>query len=369
MSDLSGRYRPPRTGRSRALLVGLVLVPWTPLDAAAQESITLVDGDRLTGSLIEIRGSTWVFAYRGQDIEVDATDIVTFAAPEPLGFRLSDDDVVVASVATVGGDLVLTLADGSTRSVAVADLEAVGDPADLEALREVSLGYFTPFDQFWTMNTSLGASLKDGNSNTSAFNFRTDLTRTTARDRLAVSLLATQEQNPSEESGERERTAEKLIGDVRADLFPWTRTFLFGQNRYTRDVFKDIDLRVNVNVGTGYQLLSSDRSDLRVALGVGGRVENYVSDTASETVGAWNVNGQWTQRLGGFQFRTALDVISAFRDVEDYQLLSDTGLTATIVSGLGFRLGLLVEYDNTPTAGSESTDLTFTTALNYTLGG
>ena len=230
----------------------------------------------MSGSLSAINGSTWVFGYRGADVEVSVDDIVSFGAPDPIGLRLSDGSIVAASVATAQGTLTLTLADGSTRTAAPRDLAAVGDPADLEALVPVELGYFTPFGRFWGVNTTLGASLKDGNSNTSSFNFRFDLARETARDRLAFSLLMTQEQNPSDLTGEREKTAEKFIGDVRADIFPWTKTFFFVQNRYTRDVFKEIDLRVNLNLGTGYRFVRTDNTDLQMALGVGGRYEDYV---------------------------------------------------------------------------------------------
>jgi hypothetical protein len=45
-----------------------------------------------------------------------------------------------------------------------------------------------------------------------------------------------------------------------------------------------------------------------------------------------------------------------------------TGLTARVIAGLGFRVQLLFEYDNTPTAGSGKHDTELTTALTYTLG-
>lgn len=351
------------------ILVALVALVAPASPAGAQQTLVLADGDQLTGSLKQIDGTSWTFTYRGEDVVVDASDVAAFTSPDPIGLRLSDNSVVAATIAPVAGGLVLTFSDGTTRTVAASDLEAAGDPGDLDALQEVTLGYFTPFRRFWQMDASLGASLKDGNSNTSAFNARLDVMRSTARDKLALSLLMTQEQNPSEETGEREKTAEKFIGDVRADVFPWERTFLFAQNRYTRDVFKDIDLRINLNVGTGYQFVSTDNTDVRAALGVGGRHEDYASETASQTVATFSVNGGWTQKFGGFEFRTSLDANSAFKELEDYQVLNDNSLTATVVAGLGFRVGLLVEYDNTPTADAEKTDLTFTTALNYTLGG
>lgn len=336
--------------------------------AAAQQTLVLADGDQVTGTLQRIEGGTWFFEFRGQEVGVAAEDIASFTAPEPMGFRLSDNSVVAASVAPAAGGLALTLADGSTRTVAPGDFEAAGDPADLEALQEVQLGYFTPFPRFWALSASLGATTKGGNSETSSFNVRFDIDRTTSRDRLALGFLLTEERNRVAEGEGTELTAQKYIGNIRAEIFPWTKVFLFGENRYTRDRFADIDLRVNFNLGSGLQLLSTDKSDLRAALGLGARHEDFTSDTPSATVATGNANAQWIQKFGGFTFDWAVDFTPALEDFADYQILSDTNLTATLIAGLGFRVGLLLQYDNTPTPGTESTDTTLTTSLAYTLG-
>ncbi len=305
--------------------------------AAAQQTLVLADGDQVTGTLKKIEGGTWVFEFRGQEVSVAAADITSFTAPEPVGFRLSDNSVVAASVAPSPGGLTLTLADGSTRTVAPGDFEAAGDPADLEALQEVEMGYFTPFTRFWGLSASLGATTKGGNSETSSFNARLDVDRTTSRDRLALAFLLTEERNRVAEGEGTELTAQKYIGNLRAEIFPWTN-------------------------------VTTDRSDLRAALGLGARHEDFTSDTPSATVATGNANAQWEQKFGGFTFDWAVDFTPALEDFADYQILSDTNLTATLIAGLGFRVGLLLQYDNTPTPGTESTDTTLTTSLAYTLG-
>jgi len=336
--------------------------------ARGQQSLELADGDQLSGSVKAIGGGTWLFTYRGQDVEVSSADIVSFTAPDPIGLRLSDNSIVVASVAQAAGGLTLTLADGSTQTVAITDLEAVGDPADLGALEEVTMGYFTPFGRFWALSASAGASFKGGNSETSSVNGRLDVDRTTDRDKLEASFLITEERNRPPDGDAVELVAQRFIGGLRAEIFPWTKVFLYGSNIYTRDRFSDIDLRVNLNAGAGLQLAKSDRTDLKAALGLGGRSENFTSDTPSKTVGTGNFNAQWIQLFGGFRFDTGFDFTPALEDFNDYQIISDTNLTATLIAGLGFRVGFLFQYDNTPADGIDSTDTTLTTSLAYTLG-
>jgi putative salt-induced outer membrane protein YdiY len=338
------------------------------LPAAAQQTLVLADGDQLTGALKSASPDTWIFTFRGQDVEIATADIASFTAPEPIGLRLSDNSIVAATVSPVTDGLELVLADGTSRTVTPADFEATGSPDDLEALQEVQLGYFTPFSKFWALSASLGASTRSGNTESSSLNARLDVDRATERDRLALAFLATEEQTRPPDGDSKEQTAQKFIGNIRADIFPWTRVFLFGENRYTRDRFADIDLRVNLNLGSGIQITKTDKTDIRAALGLGGRYENFTSDAESETVGTMNVNGQWNQKFGGFEFSTALDVTPALQDFNDYQLLSDSNLTATLIAGFGFRVGLLVQYDNTPAPGFDTTDTTLITALNYNLG-
>jgi putative salt-induced outer membrane protein YdiY len=58
----------------------------------------------------------------------------------------------------------------------------------------------------------------------------------------------------------------------------------------------------------------------------------------------------------------------AIEDVEDYRLVSEAGLSTTIVKGLGFRIGSRNELNNSPPAGIQKHDWLFTTNLTYTLG-
>ncbi len=55
-------------------------------------------------------------------------------------------------------------------------------------------------------------------------------------------------------------------------------------------------------------------------------------------------------------------------DLKDFQLVSISGLTATIIAVFGFRIGLLYEFDSTPQMGREKNDATLTSNLMYSFG-
>ncbi|MEE8192504.1 MAG: hypothetical protein V3T74_07135, partial [Gemmatimonadales bacterium] len=95
-----------------ALLTGLLLSA-PASDAAAQQTLTLANGDQLTGELVGIDGGTWVFKYGGAEVKIPAADVTAFTAPEPVGFRLADGTLMAATVTTVAGGLRLQAADGT----------------------------------------------------------------------------------------------------------------------------------------------------------------------------------------------------------------------------------------------------------------
>ena len=61
----------------RSILVLLLLGAAAPA-AIAQQTLTLANGDQLTGSLARIDNGTWVFTYAGKDLEIAAADVAAF---------------------------------------------------------------------------------------------------------------------------------------------------------------------------------------------------------------------------------------------------------------------------------------------------
>jgi len=360
-----------------ALVAALGLVA-LPVGAAAQQALTRSNGDLLTGTLVRITDGTWVFSYAGTNLEIAAADVAAFSAPEPVGFRLADGTLLAATVSTVSGGLRLLAADGSSRTVAVTDLAAVGNPADLDALRPVHIGLLSPFGKFWRATASLGLSLKNGNTNTRNGTIYVDVARETALDRLTLTLQLSQDHDKVDSNGDGQpdstvQTSGKYLGALRYDVYPTPRLYLFGATRQSRDRFKEIDLRSFYTAGVGFQFVERPTLDVRSSLGAGVRYEKFYLQQgtidSSATVPTGSLDGALRVVLGPLDYDLRTVYSPSLKDFNDYQLLTLTGLTAKVIAGLGFRIQLLWEYDNTPTEGSRKSDTELTTALTYTLGG
>ncbi len=338
----------------------------TPSAISAQQVLELRNGDRLTGMLAGISTGSWTFTLHSGRLQIPVDQVVNFTAPDPVGVRLADGTIAVTTITTVGNALQLALTDGTSRTVQIADLTAVGDTANLDALRPIAVGLFTPFSKFWGATVSFGFANNGGNSRSRGVAFSFDVERDSPRDRQAIKGGLSRE-FASGESGDLETTVEKYFGSARLDIFLTTKLFTFGFAGYDRDTFQDLDLRQNYTVGFGYQLVQNDETDLRLYASGGARIESFTSGGSTST-GIFGLGSGYRQGVGPFVFDWSVAWAPSVEDIQDYRLVSDASLTATILGGFGFKLASRNVYNNNPRPNVKKHDWLLTTQLTYTVG-
>lgn len=334
--------------------------------AAAQQTLTLQNGDRLTGRLVEITPSVWKFAYLGETHEIALQQVATFESPDPVGIRLADGSIFAASVSVVDGMATMSLVDGQVRQVAVASLAAIGAADNLIALEPLEIGLFTPFGKFWSGTGSLGFSDKSGNSRARGGVLTIEVERRSPRDRLLFTFGLTREE-ALDDLGNFETTVAKYSGRLRAEVFAGADVFTFVQTRLGRDRFQDLSLRATNNGGLGFRALSTERTDLRISGSGGVRYESYVSG-GTATVGVGGLGTDLKHDLGIAVLDWKVEFTESFQDLNDYQIRSEAALTVDVFQGLGLRLGLQNEFDNVPQPGIRNHDMLVTTTVSYSIG-
>ena len=338
-----------------------------------QQTVTLRNGDRLTGLLERIDGDSWVFSYGGQSVTIPAARIVGFSSGNPIGVRLEDGTIAAVTIAPTpgggggGGGLLLTPDTGAPpRTVTPGQIAAVGSAANLEALIPLHVGFFTPMAKFWVANLAFGFSDKSGNSRARSLSATADVERRTSKDRITLGLGLNRESSQTAD-GDFAATVSKYHGSLRLDVFFNRRFFVFGGTRQERDRFQDIALRSTYNVGLGYQAVAKDDTDLNFSFAGGVRRESFVS-AGSETAGVATVASKLRHDFGPVFILWQIDFSPKLEDVEDFRLVSDVTLTAPLFLGIGFRIGVLDEYNSRPQLGIQKNDLLITTRLSYTIG-
>ncbi len=336
-----------------------------------QQTVTLRNGDRLTGLLERIDGESWVFSYGGQSVTIPAARIVGFSSGNPIGVRLDDGTIAAVTIApTQGGaaeGLLLTPGTGAPpRRVTPGQIAAVGSAADLAALIPLHVGLFTPIAKFWVANLAFGFSDKSGNSRARGISTTVDVERRTSKDRITLGFGLNRESSQTA-GGDFQATVSKYHGSLRLDVFFNRRFFVFGGTRQERDRFQDIALRSTYNVGLGYQAVAQDDTDLNFSFAGGVRRESFIS-AGSEAAAVATAASKLRHNFGPAFILWQLDFSPKVEDVEDFRLVSDVSLTAPLFLGIGFRIGVLDEYNSRPQPGIKKNDLLITTRLSYTIG-
>jgi len=336
--------------------------------AAAQETLTLTNGDRLTGKLVAIAGGTWVFKHPGGELKIAGGDVAAYVTASPVGVRLSDGTILAGTVTAAGDRLLVTGADGRTRTITPADLAAVGDPDRLDALRPVRIGYFSPFTRFWAATVGFGFSNKTGNGRSRGLTGDIRLARDTPKDRIELGFGIAQQRSTPWPDSALVQTVAKLYGNGRVDVFFTSRVFAFAATTQERDTLQNLDLRSAYNAGLGYQVFARPTTDFRLSLSAGYRRENFHTPDSVSATPIVAAGTALKQALGPIDFQWNFDWAPSTEDFKDYRILSTSSLTTTIVKGLGFRVASRNEFNNNPSGNAKKHDWLLTSALTYSLG-
>ena len=358
--------------RKRLAFVGLLT--WVATVAVtgralAQQTITMANGDDLTGQLVRIEDSKWVFQYQGQEISLLPEKIVAFSAPEPIGIRLADTTIVAATVEPAEDGLRLSLADGASRVVQAADFAAVGSADDLQALEPLIIGLYSPFFKLWDVLLSMGGTIQTGNTDETNLAFTLDMSRETIKDRTEFSALLTTTKEFDDE-GTTTSTEPKIIVGLGSDIFITPgRLFAGVTMRWQHDPKKDLEFRQTYSGSVGYQVVNTDNTNLSLSLGAGGRFDNLTTDEPNRNTPILDTAAQFRQKAGPVLFRIRVSYNPSLQDFSQVELLDAYEIAINLVSGLTFKWTLLHEYNNPPPAGDEQNDLTMTFNLGWALGG
>ena len=153
----------------------------------------------------------------------------------------------------------------------------------------------------WEGTGELGYVGTSGNTNSTALNFKLNFIRTGERWRHRFSGTAL----VTSEDGDRDN--ERYTAEVQSDRKLTEKSWLFGAFRWDADKFGSYDPSVSITTGYGYQLMKSEKHELRGEIGAGYRnLTETISDNSSgEFIGRfllddwWQIFGstRWTNRL------------------------------------------------------------------------
>jgi putative salt-induced outer membrane protein YdiY len=315
------------------------------------DTVTLDNGDRLSGRLISLNGETLELAtaYAGT-LTVSRARLRQISTDEAVQVELGDG-TRLDGILKAEGDQLVRLRIGrlaETRPLPLSQVAAINPPDTQRTTRRARL--------------ALGGSVASGNTDAHSLHLageaeaRNDVQRTTLDAEI------------NEASQDGVETASNWQLGMKYDYFVAPQTYLYVNTRFEHDSQADLDLRSALGLGAGRQIV--DRPDLSLAIegGLSAVNEDYGSATDTRFPGArFALNYEqalWAERVRLFHNS---NVLLSLESADNYLYRSRTGLRMPVNEHFGVGTQVNFDYDNVPAIGAEKTDTALIFNLDYTL--
>jgi putative salt-induced outer membrane protein YdiY len=328
-------------------LMCLALGVFAPL--AMADIVELENGDRLTGSVLSIDGSSLVLDTDwGGTLVVDRTAVRAIETEGPLNLVVEGEGY---------RDVQLMFAESGEQAIALPD----GD-------REIGFGAIalasvtkvpTAVRDDWSSKITYGLNIATGNSDTQAHSLRaaTTLRRDTLRH------AATADVDRSIDSGTVIR--DQIRVGYQLDWFFSEDWYAYGSSEYFKDDIKEVDYRVTLGLGAGRQFWDNSLGALSAEAGVSAVLEDIGGEGEENPALRFGLDFNrflYGNRLEFFNRSEAL----VLTDFDRGQIFNgSTGLRFRMNSLWSADLRVDVVHETEPAPGQEETDITYIIGLGF----
>lgn len=308
------------------------------------DTISLTNGDRLTGSLTGVSGGKAIFetSYAGS-LSIDLGEVAHIVTDQAFDIR------------TPGGVVYGSFAVGAEgQEIVTSDDRVVSVPA--EEIAEASQNRLALVENTheWSNRADIGLVISNGNSDTRNLNTLVESTYKKALVQHHASLKL------ANEEAEEETTKDQIDLDYGYKRFISDRWFVAGNAEYFVDELKDIDSRITLGAGAGYQFWDATFSALSAEAGISAVQEDI--DGVEENNPAFRVAVDYKRlflanRLELFHKQSVLFIPDSDRGEV---ISASTGLRYALSNNIDTIARVDLNHETKPAPGNSKTDATYT---------
>jgi len=325
------------------------------------DTITLKNGDRISGKILKTDGSAVVVKteYAGE-VKIDLAAIVSLTSDAPLNVVLKSGGQSRGKV-SVAGDAVQV--EGGPQAK-VADLTAIRDDDNQKAWqREDERQHHPKLLDFWAGAVTFGLAEASGNSNATTFNTSAGVARAAGKNKMTLYFNQVYaRQSTTLPYGE---TANRIGGGFRLDRDFSAKMFVFGTTDYDYDKFLGLDLRSVFGGGLGYHAWQSPKGHLDFG---GGAVYNHEKYSTGENRNSAEVLGteEFAMKLlSRLNVVERLQIYPNMSNTGQFRLNFDTTASMPVYKFLEWNFGVSDRYQTDPLPGRKGNDILFTTGVRF----
>lgn len=221
-------------------------------------------------------------------------------------------------------------------------------------------------DPKWTGQVSAGWSSSRGNSHTDNLSASASAERRGEDNRISGGADYARSTQTNTTNGQKSTTEDwyRLLGQY--DHFFSQKVFGFVNGRYESDKIAQLDYRLLLGAGAGYQLVESERTNVALEGGLAWKQEAYnnatpTSDDATLQLG-YKVNHQIVDTVQLLHDLTYYPVID---DFSDYYVTSTGEFRGNFTDNMFSSFKVIYSRDATPAAGRKNSDIKYILGIGW----
>jgi putative salt-induced outer membrane protein YdiY len=313
------------------------------------DEVRFRNGDRLSGQILRLtEGKLVLKSQVAGEITVHLSDVQTFSSDAPLTIHLKDGTVLHQPV-TAAEPNEFVIAAGTPlkpQTFALAQVESINPPP-------------APKPR-WTGSITASVTSTSGNTRIDSVAASVSVARRTEKDRTTAGADYGRSSREDPDTGDRETTEDWWRARAQYDYFFTKKLFGFGNVRYEKDAIANLDRRIVVGGGAGYQWVETDDLAFSTSFGLASLYEKFDNqpDANSELSlqMGYNLNKRIWDNLRLVHDLTYYPSLDRF---SDYFLTTTAELRASLTKNMFANFKVLFNYDATPAPDRGNTDVKY----------
>jgi putative salt-induced outer membrane protein len=338
--------------------------------AAATDTVTLKNGDRLTGAIMDSDGKdiTLKTDFAGE-IKIHWASVASVATDKPLYVVTPAKTTVSGNVTSDGTNVVIHTANAGDVTVPLSAITVIRS-GDEETAYEKSL--HPSWLEGWKGGANLGFAIARGNSETTNLSTGFTADRKTLHDETTGYFSSLYSTNDKTGGG---TIANSIVGGVKYDHNLTQRVFAFGSADFTHDELQGLNIRGIYSGGLGYHLISNPNTTLDLLGGINYTHESYSAGSVADgdnIAVTRNLVGITAGEAGMHKFgksTTATEVFYIYPDLTntgEYRFSFDAGSVTQIKKWFGWNVTFSDRYvSDPPIPGTKANDAILTTGVTF----
>lgn len=333
-----------------AVFIALVLLS-ALTGIASADVVTLKNGDRISGDVVKMENNELIIrtSYAG-DIFITWSEVEKISIDKPVEIVLNDHASLKGVIETKEGNQTVILLDKTREQVGLR----------LAEVKKINPGQTESSKLSLNIRANVGIEIESGNTDKQKYHFDGRAVSRKERHRLSFGFEYDHEYN------DNRKTKNKLLASSKLDYFyqyPW---YIYAKGAYEFDEFKDLNLKLDLGPGLGYQFLESELINLSLEAGPSYVRQDFQEESTRDYIaarGAMEFDKFFFENF--FQFFLLAEGFTNPGETDDRFARLRTGLRFPFEWGLNLTTQYNLDWDSNPPEGIEDTDQKYIFLLGY----